>query len=461
MSAQSRSNTHFNVPNLVFDNRDQLAASQFDIVDQYGEAFHVVVARMAYTLGARGADGLAPLRAQVPPARLYTEDQHIGGDTLAGTLQESDFAPYKPRCDVIVNGVAHAPRGQPIEQFGVRLVVLAGAGAHAPATLVDKALLVFGERWFKKKMAVMRMAQGGASVATLGLLRSNPWTLSAPEKCVQLPLLYAHAWGGQCRIDADDPAFERLPKKVRPPAGAAMHDSSPANPLGCGFVRHWFLDAKDISSVAAPRIVDPAHPCDAERFWRAAGGADLPAPGGLAPVGRGWLPRRLLAGHIKEKTSWGADEVPLLPQDFDFAYWNSAPPDQQCPRLDGQEQFSLTNLCRHDHPGAGSDAKGNTILRFVLPEQAMFLMLTDRDGKVNVQRLAIDAVSIAPEAASVDLVWRTSLPADGHYVAARLMHITEHAQIGRLQVLEQLQEAMDSAPDTPPDAAGKTPKKRP
>lgn len=454
MSAQSRSPTQFNVPSLVFDNRDKLAASQFDIVDQYGEAFHVVVTRMAYTLGARGADGLAPLRAQAPPAPLNTEDRHIGGDALAGVLQESDFAPYKPRCDVIVNGVAHAPRGQSVEQFGVRLAVRAATGK---ATLIDKALLVCGERAFRKKMAVTRLAQGGASVATLGLLRSNPWTLDAPEKFVQLPLLYADAWGGQCRIDADDPALARLPKKIRPPAGAAMHDSSQTNPLGRGFARHWFLDAKDIGSVAAPRIVDPAHPCNADLFWRAAGGGDLPAPGGLAPIGRGWLPRRLLAGHMEEKAGWGADDVPLLPKDFDFAYWNSAPPDQQCPRLDGQEQFSLSNLCRHDHPAAGSDANGNTILRFALPEQAMFLILTSRDGKVNVQRLAIDTVSIAPETASVDLVWRTSLPADGHYVTARLMHITERAQISRLAVLEQIQDALGASEDK----AEAAPKKRP
>ena len=93
---------HFNLPNLVFDNRTAHAASQFDMVDQFGEGFHVVVARMAYTLGPCGADGVATLQPFFRPTPLLTEDRHLNGDTEAGTVQESDFAPYKPHCDVIV-----------------------------------------------------------------------------------------------------------------------------------------------------------------------------------------------------------------------------------------------------------------------------------------------------------------------------------------------------------------------
>ena len=418
---------HFNIPNLLFDNRTPHAASQFDMVDQFGEAFHVVVARMGYTLGPCGADGLASLLPMARQSRLATEDRHLDGDTQAGTVQESDFAPYKPRCDVIVNGVAHAPRGQAMPQFLVNLKVWS-----EKKTLIDKTLQVCGERAFRKKTVLTRLAQGCARIATVGLLRPNPWQLSAPAPFLQLPLHYAYAYGGQCRLDADD-------------CNAAKHDSCQANPLGRGFARHWYLDAQQINDVPAPRIMDPSQPCTAAQFWQGADGKELPAPAGLAAIGRGWLPRRALAGHIVEKEEWDADDVPALPEDFDFAYWNSTPPDQQCPYLAGLEQFTLTNLCRHEHPSARMDPRGNTVLRFALPRQVLCLLLADKNDQLLVWRLAIDTVLIDPQAATVELVWRAIVPADAGQVASRLLHAIEPAQIARIALLEQAQEALGKA----------------
>lgn len=431
---------HFNIPNLLFDNRTQHAASQFDMLDQLGAAFHVVVARMGYTLGPCGADGLASLLPMARPSPLASEDRHLGGDTQAGSVQESDFAPYKPRCDVIVNGVAHAPRGQAMPQFLVNMTLQAGR-----TTLIDKTLQVCGERSFRKKAALTRMAQGCARIATAGLLSPNPWQLSAPASFLQLPLHYAYAYGGQCRIEADDCAAQDLPPAVRITTGAAAHDSCQANPLGRGFARHWYLDLKHIQEVPAPRITLAAQPCNASQFWQGAGGKDLPAPAGLAPIGRGWLPRRTLAGSIVEKEKWDADEVPALPSDFDFAYWNSTPPDQQCPYLSGLEHFTLTNLCRHDHRSARADQRGNTVLRFRLPQQLMCLLLADKNDQFLVWRLAIDTVLIDPEADTVELVWRAIVPADAGQVAARLLHLMEPAQIARIELLEQAQEALAEA----------------
>lgn len=412
---------HFNIPNLLFDNRTPFSASQFDMVDQFGEAFHVVVARMAYTLAPCNTDGMASLLPSPRPAPLLTEDRHLDGDTQAGTLQESDFAPYKPRCDVIVNGAAHAPLGRAMAQFAVNLSV------RSPSKrLIDKTLTVCGERYFRKQGVGKRLLQGCARVATLGLLRPNPWRLSAAEKFTQLPLHYAFAYGGLCKRDT---------------AGTLQHDSCQTNPLGRGFARHWYLDGLNIGALPAPRIVYPAWPCTADQFWQGAAGKDLPLPAGLAPVGRGWLPRRTLAGSIQDKDLWDPEDLPALPEDFDFAYWNCTPKDQQCAYLSGQEQFALTNLYRHDHPSARTDRIGNTVLRFTLPQQALFLLLADSDNKLLALRLAIDTVVINTDADTVELVWRALIPADAGQVAARLMHVTQPEQIVRLALLEQAQEA--------------------
>lgn len=426
------------IPNLLFDNRTPFAATQFDMVDQFNSAFHVVVARIGYRLGPCGADGRASLLPTGVAVPLATDDRHLdgntpGGNTQAGTLQESDFAPYKPRCDVIVNATAHAPRDQALPQFLVNLHLRKNR-----QTLINKTLQVCGERHFIKKPIATRLAQCCARMATLGMLRPNPWRLSQPETFLQLPMHYAYASGGECRLEA-------APGTDGKEQAEAQHAHCDTNPLGRGFTRHWYLDARKLEKVPAPRIIYQNRPMTAEHFWQGAAGKDLPAPAGLAPLGRGWQPRRALAGQFVEKNSWQTDEVPRLPEDFDFAYWNCAPADQQCAHLAGLEEFTLTNLCRHDHPSARTDHLGNTVLRFVLPEQIVFLLLADQNNQLLVLRLAIDTVVIDTQAGSVELVWRVLVPADMGQRAARLMQVQQPEQMARVALLEQAQEAAAEA----------------
>jgi len=425
--------TSLQIPNLLFDNRTPFAATQFDMVDQFDSAFHVVVARIGYRLGPCGADGRASLLPTGVAVPLATEDQHLNSDTQASTLQESDFAPYKPHCDVIVNATAHAPRGQALPQFLVNLRLRKNR-----QTVINKTLQVCGERHFIKKPITTRLAQGCARVATLGMLRPNPWRLSQPETFLQLPLHYAYASGGECRLEAAPGGDGKA---------QAQHAHCDTNPLGRGFTRHWYLDAHKLEKVPAPRVIYQGRPMTAEHFWQGAAGKDLPAPAGLAPLGRGWQPRRALAGQFVEKNNWQADEVPRLPEDFDFAYWNCAPADQQCAHLAGLEEFTLTNLCRHDHPAARADHLGNTVLRFALPEQIVFLLLADQNNQLLVLRLAIDTVVIDTQAGSVELVWRALVPADMGQRAARLMQVQQPEQMARVALLEQAQEAAAEVAD--------------
>lgn len=464
----ARANAGFAVPSLVFDNRTPYAAMQFDTIDQHDAAFHIFVAKIGYTLGACGADGLAPLLELDAPARLNVEDRHAGDDPSASVLEESDFAPYKPSCDVIVNAMAHAPRGEPVCAFEVGLSVMRPKPDGAPAApeqrpgiqaaaddfLINKTLKVCGPRWFKKNAAMQRLLHWPVSIITFGMVRLNPWRLTAPTPVAQLPLRYEYALGGQCRIDRDEPAAKRVAKEHRlPEAGdtpsgssaagapsqALAHDACESNPLGQGFTRHWFLDAARGERLPAPQIMAQDLPCSARQFWLGANGEPLPEPAGMGPIGRAWNPRRKLIGNIEQKPQWAPDDVPRLPPDFDFAYWNSAPLDQQCPYLLGRERFALTNLCHADSTAARLDHRGNTVLRFDLPRQAMFVLAIDRAKKLTVLPLEIDSVTIHPEARRLDLVWRGCLSADGRNVEARLMHIAEQAQIERLEQLIQHQ----------------------
>ncbi|WP_181373199.1 DUF2169 family type VI secretion system accessory protein [Massilia glaciei] len=443
------------MPNLLFDNRTPFSAAQFDTVDQHDGAFHVFVAKIGYTIGPCDQDGWATLKVLDTPAELNTQDRHHGDDPSASVLEESDFAPYKPRCDVIVNAVAHVPDKKPAKELLVRLAVMPSlAGEPAPPAIIDKTLMVCGERWFVRKTAVTRLLHWPVKIGTLGLLRPNPWRLSAAAPMTSVPVRYELALGGECRIDSDDRASKRVPAKHRigpaTPAEpcAIAHEACETNPLGKGFTRKWYLKAAGKSRLPAPQVGAAFQLCNAKSFSKGARGGKLEEPSGFGVIGRAWQPRRALIGKIEEKKDWEADEVPRLPVDFDFGYWNCAPRDQQCAYLAGGERFSLVNLCSPDSPSARKNQSGNTVLRFALPQQAVFVLAVNLAEELTVMPLSLDTVVVNPESNRLDLVWRGFLRADGNNVSSRLMHITQADQLARLDELVRHQWSEAEADDS-------------
>lgn len=454
------------VPGIVFENKTPYDALQFDTIDQHGAAFHVFVARIGYRIEACGTDGWSKLTALAVPARLNTEDVHIDGNLAASVLEESDLAPYKPRCDVIVNATAHAPQGRPTTQFPVGLRVerhdaapaFAGKGATQREALIDKTLVVCGARSFKRKFFITRWLQFPVRIFTFGLMRPTSWRLGKAATVTELPLRYEFACGGECRINRDDERAKRVPARVRladsdsspsKPGQAVAHEVCESNPVGRGFVRNWYLRTTGIRRIPAPQISYADRPISARHFQICADGGDLPSPAGLGAVGRAWLPRRALIGQIKEKTDWGADEIPSLPEEFDYAYWNSAPADQQCAYLQGEETVTLMNLCEPGSPVARVNQRGDSVLRFKLPRQAVVALLAKENNQLIVLPLEIDTVIINPGSQRVDLVWRANVMADPSLVQARLMHATEQDQLERLGLLTQHQWSDDPTTEVP------------
>lgn len=432
----------FAVPSLVFDNRTPFAATQFEILDQHDAAFHVIVAKIGYAIGACDENGYAALTELDEPAQLNTEDMHEAGNATASVLEESDFAPHKPRCDVIVNAVAYAPANALARSLTARFVLTRSGTRSTPDILIDKTLSICGPRWFARKLAIQRLLGAAVTMATLGLLRPSTWRLTKAQPIASLQVRYEHALGGQCRIDSDNPAARRIPKKHKLPDGskrqssdAIAHEACETNPLGKGFTRNWFLKAEKVKRIPAPQVGIHGKDCTVREFIGGARGDALRAPAGLGVIGRAWLPRRALIGKIEEKATWAPEKVPRLPTDFDYAYWNCAPADQQCDYLKGQEQFTLVNLCTPDSKSARTDQHGNTVMRLELPQQAMFVIAMSRSSELTVLPLSLDTVVINPDLRRLDLVWRGHLDADGTYSAARLMHITGAEQIARMENL--------------------------
>jgi hypothetical protein len=132
-----------------------------------------------------------------------------------------------------------------------------------------------------------------------------------------------------------------------------------------------------------------------------------------------------------------------LPEDFSFALWNAAWPDQQTRHLRGDETLELVNLCEPNAPGVRYDNQGNTVLRLSLPRHDCFALLRFHNGRLSECPLAIDTLIVEPETRTLSLVWRAKLEQDPAHplraIEAQMRTFAERAQmLATLEALLQL-----------------------
>jgi hypothetical protein len=413
---------------MEFSNHTPFPALAFESVMPDGAAFHTVVLRQTFEL----RDGSLVLAQTQNP--LATADRFYGEPNQSSAVEESDLAPYKPRCDVVISGNAYAPSGRAVPRFSIRVQIIASPADSvrmsnsAPNALLDRCLAITGRRDFVLRSGFARRISQLIALCTLGLVRRSEWKLTSPEPLAELPIRYEYAWGGQCRVDASDPAAKRVPKEFlltgEQQVGHPDQDQAPVahtvcegNPIGTGFAERWFTKAVRPEKIRAPQIESDSAPITIQAWSDSLKGQASPPslqPVGFGILGKAWVPRRTLAGTYDER--WLAEKHPGLPDDFQFSYWNAAPEEMQTPHLKGNESILLTNLVPADTPGTNSDAQGNTLLHIQLPGHLpMGWAYTDQALKfapLLLDTLSIDLLDAAKPI--VTLVWRaTFLKASG------------------------------------------------
>src|SRR5688500_6483495 len=95
-------------------NASGMAAGYTLGLDPSGAERLVVAVKGSFAIPRRGAAGAPRLLDE--PVPLVDADRFTGEPGRSATLAECDFAPAKPRCDVLLNGAAHAPGGRPAER---------------------------------------------------------------------------------------------------------------------------------------------------------------------------------------------------------------------------------------------------------------------------------------------------------------------------------------------------------
>jgi hypothetical protein len=261
-------------------------------LDKDGRPWLVVIAKATYRI-PNNPDAF-PTLAEAP-REFIIADEFDGEPGLSSPLFESDFAPVKAACDVIIKGSAHVPDGKPITELGIGFAI-------GP---IRKRIRVVGDRrWVRQ----------------LGL-----YSPGAAEPFTTLPITYSLAFGG---------LFDHHAIGSSNPADFLAH---PANLVGVGFARGKFL--KLLEDSAVPNLEAPeAAIQDPEMLY---------TPMSFGPIARNWTPRLPYAGTYNQY--WQDEIFPLPPPDFDERFYQCAPPDQQMPYPQGGEEVRLLNL----RPGGG------------------------------------------------------------------------------------------------------------
>ena len=382
----------------------------FQHIDQHGEVFHVMVSRTTYSLREfnRTAVGL-PTPTLLPPDHyffFFDSDQFVGAVNASSLVQESDYAPFKPKCDVLlVNAIAHTPDGKEHRRWPV---------GFRFGDEIQKTLQVTGPRHFER------------GITSLGMLGMNE-----PQAATQVPLCYELAFGGPNLI-AQKQALTLLTEEAstsQPVNIAAVHkfmeqlpSPLPENPIGCGREPQSLIDAGLVLARLESAALSHQQAREREEAARSSrrpapqiealnrpyrGESDYPVIG-VGPIGRWWRPRLQLAGTYDAQ--WKQTQWPKSPLDHDYRYWNCAPEDQQIDYPQGGEEIALANLVLASAAATWQTRDGGPV-RFALPTQDLQLLVRLQVGVMMFAPMHIDTIVIDFKAATLSIVRRATLSA--------------------------------------------------
>lgn len=212
-------------------------------------------------------DGEMTISAEQQPVIVADK---LDGHPADGALRlETDLVIGKPLTDIVAIGHAHAPAGKPTGSWIVELQV----------GELSKQLRVTGPRYWE-----------------LGAFGHR---LTPPRTVDRVALSYRVAFGG---------ARRRLTAR-----GEVEEDVFEANPVGLGYQGRFSVEE---SLWPAPQTEAVDAPIKSI--------SDRPVPEGLGPIARMWTPRRTRAGTLTAAFVRG--NPGKLPDDFDWSFYNSAPP---------------------------------------------------------------------------------------------------------------------------------------
>lgn len=323
----------------------------------------------------------------VEPIPLALTDEFYGETLLTSVLNESDLSPYKPKCDIIIQGYAYQKLPSP--HFDASFCLYRLDDDKQLKRLAHKGISVFGEwDWVLNK-----------DVSNIGL---NNFTYfykpTKPKNLSKIPLRYEYALGGQ--------------NLITDKGNTIYNEACYQNPIGTGWLCSDYFDKlKECQQpipnrIAMPQILPQGIALIEPLITQQKSGLTAQemcklsypnAATGFGFIHRSWSPRIAKAGTYDE--NWLNNIHPFYPEDFDFAYYNGAPEDQQIdfPDLQTPHYLLVNNLS----PNAGLEA-------IILPRHRAFVLVSMLGIRVPIP-MQVDTIVFDNNKMSLKLVWRTAI----------------------------------------------------
>lgn len=242
-------------------NESPFFAERFVNMDNNGAEVLALLVKASFELTDESLKALSDSK-QFP---IEFADIYRGEPGVSSIKYEADVGMCKEATDVVLMGHAYAKRvGDPFVDVSFHLGGL------------NKTVRVFGDRHWEKRLGVA--------------------SISKPKPFDKVPLTYERAFGGT-DISHTNPQF---------------HENVPTNPVGAGFrAKH---STSPVEGLKLPNIEDPKALISSLD--------DHPEPAGFGFIGKSWKPRIDFQGTYDDK--WMKRRMPLLPEDFDERFNNSA-----------------------------------------------------------------------------------------------------------------------------------------
>ena len=335
------------------DHDTPFSASLAPIVDRDGSEARLALLKATFEFLPDGA-----VRVADPQEPIRHADVHRAKPVDSSIVSESDGAYFKPLTDIVVIGAAFSPGKKPVRSLA--------AGVRVGRVI--RRVAVFGDRIWQRRL--------------------TGWRISEAEPFTEWPVCWERCFGGL------DPS----------PANPAKQEWEPRNPIGTGF-----RASTSESSLEGVRLPNFENPQALIGDWR-----DRPAPHGLGYTGRSWAPRIGFAGTYDDR--WRRTRMPILPEDFDYRFFNAAPEGMMCAdRFVGGEPVEIVNLT-----ASGQDG-------FTLPRMQVTFAGWAKHRRFH-EAAVLDTVEIRGVTRTLVLVWRLKYAvlvndtADSVSATVRMLH---------------------------------------
>ncbi len=318
---------------------------RFSNLDAHGKEFGVFMVKGAWDIPEEGECTLS--EEQEP--FVFTDEYH-GELNFSALRYPSDFVPYKPTTDIVLDATAYAPDGKPAKEWLVGVKV-----EDTEGYVVEKTLRILGPRYWVPKWKRKLSDEEKVNWREHRDLFEG-WELSEPKPITKLPIRYEYAYGG-------------MHVKGKKEDGTPDYEVYEYNLVGRGWIHPDLTD--HTKPVPVPQIEDPNDPIiEPYKHYK---------PQSFGPVPPSWLPRRPLGGTYDQ--NWIDNIHPNWPPDYDFAYHNSASGELRAKKhLAGDLKIQLVGL----HP-----AKRHWLI--TLPDVGVVAMVSGEQNVTNY-RICMDSL---------------------------------------------------------------------